>query len=415
MGKIVKYMKNSWLAVLAVFALLMLQAYCDLALPSYTSDIVDVGIGQGGITYTAPIKLREQTYQDVSMFMTSDERKIIEEYYRQDENGEYVLTDNQKETLEKIDSCMGLPLVLVSVFSSEQTSQMPEMDMESMRTMYANGMIAEDQIMKIREMALEKMGDMSDSVISTKAKTAVVEEYKQLGIDTGKIQTDYLWATGLKMLGLSVLMMGAAILTGLLASITAAKIGRDLRNRVYQKVVSFSSAEMDQFSTASLITRSTNDIQQVQMVEGLLLRMVLYAPIIGVGGIMKVVATNTGMGWIIGVAVGVISALVLFLVLVAMPKFKMMQTLVDKVNLISREILTGIPVIRAFSREKYEEKRFDKGNMDLMKTQLFTGRVMNFMMPAMMLIMNGITLEIVWFGGKGIEAGNMQVGQMLAC
>ncbi len=410
MGKIFKYVKESWLAAITIIALLIVQAYCDLQLPQYTSDIVDVGIGQGGIAYAAPEKMRGETYADLELFMTAEEKTVLDGAYVQDTDGNYSLTAKDEETLQNIDSSLGLPMVLLSFLNSGET----EYTIETLRTMAAGGMITEEQILEIREQAVSMMGDMSDSVISARAVQFVQAEYEALGMDTGKIQTRYLTQTGLKMLGLSVLMMAAAILAGLLASVAAARTGRNLRSRVYNKVVAFSSAEMDKFSTASLITRSTNDIQQVQMVIVMLLRMVLYAPIIGIGGVVKVTNTGTGMGWIIGVAVGVISALVLVLVAVAMPKFKKMQTLVDRVNLVSREILTGIPVIRAFSREKFEEKRFDKANTDLMNTQLFTGRVMSFMMPAMMLIMNAISIMIVWFGGKGIDAGTMQVGEMLA-
>ncbi|HKM34716.1 MAG TPA: ABC transporter ATP-binding protein [Lachnospiraceae bacterium] len=410
MGKILKYLKESWLAVLVIIVLLVAQAYCDLQLPQYTSDIVDIGIGKGGIAYAAPEKMQEETYKDLQMFMTEEEKETCREMYEQDADGNYVLIRKDATSLGLIEKNMGLPMVLYASIQSGQT----EYDLKTLREMYSQGMITQEQIGMVREKALEGMGDMSDSIISTRAVQLVQEEYEALGMDTGKIQTDYLIKTGLKMLLLSILMMAAAILTGLIASITAAKVGRSLRNGVFNKVVAFSSVEMDQFSTASLITRSTNDIQQVQMVEGLLLKMVLYAPIIGVGGIVKVAGTNTGMGWIIGVAVGTIMSLVLVLLFVALPKFKKMPILLDRVNLVSREILTGIPVIRAFTREKYEEKRFDKANMDLMSNQLFTGRVMSFMMPVMMLIMNAITIAIVWFGGKGIEAGNMQVGQMLA-
>lgn len=410
MGKIFKYVKESWLAAITIIALLIVQAYCDLQLPQYTSDIVDVGIGQGGIAYAAPEKMRGETYADLELFMTAEEKAVLDGAYVQDTDGNYSLTAKDEETLQNIDSSLGLPMVLLSFLNSGET----EYTIETLRTMAAGGMITEEQILEIREQAVSMMGDMSDSVISARAVQFVQAEYEALDMDTGKIQTRYLTQTGLKMLGLSVLMMAAAILAGLLASVAAARTGRNLRSRVYNKVVAFSSAEMDKFSTASLITRSTNDIQQVQMVIVMLLRMVLYAPIIGIGGVVKVTNTGTGMGWIIGVAVGVISALVLVLVAVAMPKFKKMQTLVDRVNLVSREILTGIPVIRAFSREKFEEKRFDKANTDLMNTQLFTGRVMSFMMPAMMLIMNAISIMIVWFGGKGIDAGTMQVGEMLA-
>lgn len=410
MGKIFRYLKESWGSVLVIVLLLFVQAYCDLQLPQYTSGIVDVGIGQGGIAYAAPEKMRAETYANLQLFMTEEEKAVCDAAYEQAADGSFVLTAKGDARLSEIDSKMGLPMVLLSYLNSEDSAY----DAEALRAMRESGMISEEQILAVREQALAGMGDMSDSLISARAVQFVQAEYEAMGINTGKVQTDYLLKTGLKMLGLSLLMMAAAIFTGLLASRTAAKTGRNLRSRVYNKVVAFSSAEMDKFSTASLITRSTNDIQQVQMVIVMLLRMVLYAPIIGVGGVMKVASTGTGMGWIIGVAVGSIMALVLVLMVVAMPKFKKMQSLVDRVNLVSREILTGIPVIRAFSRETYEEKRFDKANKDLMGTQLFTGRVMNFMMPVMMLIMNGISIMIVWFGGHGIDAGSLQVGEMLA-
>ena len=410
MGKIFKYLKESWAAVLAIILLLFVQAYCDLQLPQYTSGIVDVGIGQGGIAYAVPEKMREETYANLQLFMTEEEKAVCDAAYEQAADGSFILREKKEEKLQELDGKMGLPMVLLSFLESGES----EYDAETLRLMRENGMITEEQIVAVREQALAGMGDMSESMISARAVQFVQAEYKAMGIDTGKVQTNYLLRTGLKMLGLSLLMMAAAILIGLLASRTAARTGRNLRSRVYNKVVSFSSAEMDKFSTASRITRSTNDIQQVQMVIVMLLRMVLYAPIIGVGGVMKVAATGTGMGWIIGVAVGSIMALVLVLMAVAMPKFKKMQSLVDRVNLVSREILTGIPVIRAFSREAYEEKRFDAANKDLMSTQLFTGRVMNFMMPVMMLIMNGISIMIVWFGGHGIDAGSLQVGEMLA-
>ncbi len=410
MGKIFKYLKESWAAVLAIILLLFVQAYCDLQLPQYTSGIVDVGIGQGGIAYAAPEKMREETYANLQLFMTKEEKAVCDAAYEQAADGSFILQEKKEARLQEIDSKMGLPMVLLSFLESGES----EYDVETLRFMRENGMITEEQIVAVREQALAGMGDMSESMVSARAVQFVQAEYEAMGMDTGKVQTNYLLRTGLKMLGLSLLMMAAAILIGLLASRTAARTGRNLRSRVYNKVVSFSSAEMDKFSTASLITRSTNDIQQVQMVIVMLLRMVLYAPIIGVGGVMKVAATGTGMGWIIGVAVGSIMALVLVLMAVAMPKFKKMQSLVDRVNLVSREILTGIPVIRAFSREAYEEKRFDAANKDLMSTQLFTGRVMNFMMPVMMLIMNGISIMIVWFGGHGIDAGSLQVGEMLA-
>lgn len=410
MGKIAKYLAQAWPATLIVFLLLVVQAFCDLRLPQYTSDIVDVGIGQGGIEYAAPEKLREETYEDLSLFMTAEERNTVAGAYRQEEDGTYELVSGDKETCEKIDEAMKLPMVFLSMLNSGQSPY----DLGQIKDMVAAGMVTEEDLLAMREQALAKMGDQSDTIVKGQAVQFVKSEYEAMGMDIGKVQTDFLWKTGFKMLGLSALMLLAAILNGYFASVTAAKIGKNLREKMFARVISFSSEEMDKFSTASLITRCTNDIQQVQMVIVVLLRMVLYAPIIGVGGVIKVVNTGTGMGWIIGVAVGTILALVLILLLVAMPKFKILQSLVDNINLISREILTGVPVIRAFSREHYEEKRFDKANKDLMQTQLFTGRVMNFMMPVMMLIMNAITIMIVWFGGKNIDAGTMQVGSMLA-
>ena len=261
---------------------------------------------------------------------------------------------------------------------------------------------------------MEGLGDTGETVITQRAVQFLQEEYGKLGMDSGKIQRNYLYRTGGRMLIYSVVMMATAILVGFLASRIGAKLGLNLRERVFTKVVSFSHGEMERFSTASLITRSTNDIQQVQMVVVVMLRMVVYAPIIGIGGVVKVLRTRTGMGWIIVVAVAAIMVLVGILMAVAMPRFKKMQTLVDGLNLVSREILTGVPVIRAFSRERFEEERFDRANRDLMQTQLFTNRVMNVMMPAMMLIMNGISIMIVWFGAKGIDMGNLMVGDMLA-
>lgn len=410
MGKIFRYLKESWPSALIILALLVVQAYCDLQLPQYTSNIVDVGIGKGGIAYAAPEKMREETYENLLLFLTAEEKALLEDFYVRDTDGSYVLTTKKEEDLEKIDSKLSLPMLLLSTLQSGEA----QMDIDTLRGMLAGGLMTEEMLLTVREQIAEGMGDMSDSIISARAVQFVQAEYEALGMDSGKVQTSYLMQIGLKMLGLSVVMMAAAILVGLLASKTAARTGRNLRNRIFTKVVSFSNAEIDKFSTASLITRSTNDIQQVQMVVVMLLRMVLYAPIIGIGGIIKVANTGTGMGWIIGVAVGAIMALVLVLLVVTMPKFKMMQTLVDRVNLISREILTGIPVIRAFSRERFEEKRFDKANKDLMSTQLFTSRVMTFMMPAMMLIMNGISVMIIWFGGKGVDLGTIQVGEMLA-
>lgn len=375
MFKIMKYLGEFKASVIAVVFLLILQAYCDLSLPSYTSDIVDVGIEQGGIENAVPEIMRAETLEGICRL--SGEDGLIRENYQLNEDGNYELQTEEPEVIAALDEAMRGAIV----------------------TLYHQG---------------ENQEELSDMMASQMAVMFVKAEYEALGVDLSAIQTGYLLKTGGRMLLMTVLMMAASIAVGFLAARVSAGIGMRLRNRVFRKVVSFSHAEMDQFSTASLITRSTNDIQQVQMVAVMLLRMVCYAPILGVGGIIKVVNTRTGMGWIIVVAVVLILALVGILMKIAMPKFKLMQTLVDRMNLVSREILTGIPVIRAFSREKYEEGRFDKANKELMSTQMFTNRVMTFMMPMMMFIMNGISIAIVWFGSKGIDMGNLQIGDMMA-
>ena len=374
MRKIFGYLKHSKGAVLTVFILLILQAACDLALPKYMSDIVDVGIQQGGIDHAAPEKMRKETWEALQMVMTDDQIRQVSKAYEENEEGVLVRQRAGSQTLEELDG----------IFESAVSAAAPD------------------------------GGGDSASMARQKAVLFVRNEYEALGMDLSGIQTRYLLMSGGKMALLSLLMMAASIGVSFVAARTAAGVSRDLRRKVFGKVVSFSNGEMDRFSTASLITRSTNDIQQVQMVLVMLLRMVLYAPIIGIGGIIRVTRTRTGMSWIIAVAVVVIMGVVLLLMAIAMPRFKMMQKLVDRLNLVSREILTGIPVIRAFGREKHEEERFDAANTSLMRTQLFTNRVMSFMMPVMMLVMNGITVLIVWAGAHGIDMGRLQVGDMMA-
>lgn len=407
MGKLFRNLWRHKGAVLLIVLLLIGQAYCDLSLPSYTSDIVDVGIQQGGIENAVPERMREETFNNIALFLTEEERALAEESYTLAE-GVRELNTSDRQTIEQLDEAFGLPMVILS--SLEESG----MDLSGLSQAMLNSGLTEDAIDGIRQQALESMGDMSDSIISQRAVLFVQSEYEALGMDLGQVQMNYLLTTGAKMLGLTLLMVATAVLSGLLSSRTAAKIGMELRGQVFTRVLSFSNNELNKFSIASLITRSTNDIQQVQMVEVMLLRMVLYAPIIGIGGIIRVAGTRTGLSWIIVVAVVAIFVLVMTLLAVAMPKFKKMQTLVDRLNLVAREILTGLSVIRAFDREKYEEDRFDTANKNLMKTQLFTNRVMNIMMPAMMLIMNCVTVMIIWFGGHGIDAGTMQVGDMIA-
>ena len=409
MFKIFRYLKDSKAMVLSIIVLLVIQAGCDLSLPQYTSDIVDVGIQQGGIERATPEIMRKETYENLTLFMTEEEIQSVEPYYTENSEGNYELNTKDAQVLDEMDQALGMPMLIL-----ESLQESEEYDFGQIRQAFESGMITKDQMLNMRNEAEASFGNMSESIIQQKVNLFVKDEYRALGMDLDAIQMNYLKYKGIQMLGMAIIMTAASILVSLLAAKTAAGIGRTLRQNVFNKVVSFSNAEMDQFSTASLITRSTNDIQQIQMVEVMLLRMVCYAPIIGIGGIVKVLNTKTGMSWIIVVAVAAIMVLVLILMALAMPKFKKMQDLVDRLNLVSREILTGIPVIRAFSREKHEEERFEEANTNLMKTQLFTNRVMTFMMPAMMFIMNGISVLIVWTGAHGIDQGNLQVGDMMA-
>lgn len=408
MGKLIKYLADHKLAVLAILLLLGVQAFCDLSLPSYTSDIVDVGIQQSGIKGAAAEKYTAQTYEALKLFMSEDEITYMDECYEMD--GElYVRKKLSSKELDKLnDTLLTAAGMVYSVETSGQYSVSQLVDG------YRAGLVTKKALSDVAGQVEAAMGDMASSMKSQMAVELVKSEYTLLGYDLNAIQRNYLLITGAKMLAMTLLMVAAAIGVGFIGAKTAAAIGRDLREKLFTKVIGFSNADINKFSTASLITRSTNDVQQVQQVSVMMLRIVLYAPIIGIGGIIKVMGTDTGMGWIIGVAVGAVLSLVLVLMVVAMPKFKKMQSLVDRVNLVSREILTGTMVIRAFSREKHEEERFDKANMELMSTQLFTNRVMSMMMPAMMLIMNAITVLIVWMGAKGIDIGRMQVGDMMA-
>lgn len=429
MIKILKYLEKSWAWIILILALLIVQAYCDLSLPQYTSDIVDTGIQQSGIDSCLPEQIRSSEMDKLTLFLEDSEKDELLSAYTAD-GDVYRLNEIDKDTKASLEELISDPILVVyslenldmSASSGEenmsdegaafmaQLSQLPEGS--TVFDMLAAAPI--EQRIEMKNNMTEKFADYGDSMTSQMSIAYVRSEYEALGIDLDKMQIDYLKTAGGKMIVLSLIMMLTSILCGYLAAKTAAQFGMDIREKVFRKVVSFSNAEMEKFSTASLITRSTNDIQQLQMVIVMLLRMVAYAPILGIGGVIKVINTKTGMGWIIGVSVGAVLALVIILMSVAMPKFKKMQTLVDKLNLVSREILTGLPVIRAFSREKYEEERFDKANTNLMQTQLFTNRVMTFMMPAMMMVMNCVTILIVWCGGLGIDKGTMQVGDMMA-
>jgi len=409
MGKILQYLGRYKAAVLCIILLLMAQAYCDLSLPQYMSDIVDIGIQQGGIAHASPDEMRMVTLENLCMYLDAEGEQVLRDSYTENPEGNFERISMKEEELEALDKLVGMPLATMSAMMEGMG-----LDGEGLRALFESGQVTREQMLELQRQGMEGMEEGDGAMITQKASLAVRSEYEAMGWDLGGYQNRYMARTGAKMLAMAVVMMAASILVGLLAARFSARLGMELRGEMFQNVISFSNREMEQFSTASLITRSTNDIQQVQMVTVILLRMVIYAPIIGAGGIVKVIGTKTGMGWIIGVAVGSIILLVGVLMSVTMPKFKKMQTLVDRLNLVSREILTGIPVIRAFSREAYEEQRFEGANRDLMKTQLFTSRVMSMMMPAMMLIMNCITVLIVWFGSKGVDLGNLQVGDMMA-
>lgn len=412
-----RYVKDKWYAIILIVGLLFLQAYCDLSLPDYTSKIVNIGIQQKGVEDGVPDEIREESMQKLFLFMTDEDKETAEGQYTL-EDGVYHLKDTDTETREKLNSIFGVPMLAVSGFSgdSEETAKMREQMHipEGMDIFTVLTQMPKEQLSQMVSAVREKMGDMPETIITQAATAYVQQEYAGMGKDVDQMQTDYIMFTGLKMLGLALLGMIAAICVTFLSCRLAASMGRNLRNHVYSKVISFSGSELNRFSTASLITRSTNDVQQVQMLITMLFRIILYAPIMGVGGVLKVVKTDSSMTWILGVGVLLIMALVGFLFAVAMPKFKILQTLIDKLNLVTREILTGIPVIRAFSTEKHEEERFERANRDLTKTNLFVNRCMTFMMPAMMLIMNGITVLIVYNGAHAIDAGNMQVGNMMA-
>lgn len=436
MKKLFKYVGLYWRTVLLIFLVLFVQAYCDLSLPSYTSDIVNVGIQQGGIDETIPQAIAEEDIENVLLFVTDKtERQMVKAAYEKDETSynqiAWVLKESvkkSKEEQDKLTKILGIPMLLTEGFSSgnETTRQMeeqikeqleatqPKIKIEDLDMFQILQMMPAEQVQMLIEKMQKQMSDMPDMIVEQAAVSYVKTAYLNLGMDVDKIQIQYILTTGGKMIALAFLGMMASVLVGFLASKAAAATGRDLRGQVFRKVVGFSNNEFDQFSTASLITRSTNDIQQIQLLMVMLLRVVLYAPIMAIGGIYKVFHTNVSMSWIIGLAVVLIGLVVLTLFAVAMPKFKIMQKLVDRLNLVTREILTGLPVIRAFSTEKHEEERFDVANRDLTKTNLFVNRAMTFMMPVMMVIMNGISVLIMWVGANGINDGQMQVGDMMA-
>lgn len=486
--KIFKHLGKYWYAVIVVLGLLFVQARSELSLPGLTSDIVDVGIQQGGLEYSTPTKIRQTTLQGIELFMTEEEKATIAENYQLKTmtiDGEkvevYQLKLKDGMTEAKLAKIFDLPMMMLASSQSKESANGSEAKVimdevasfsqegekaqelganaaslgEQAKAASAEAMAATDptiaaekasvaqalakeaqekgaeaqkiaaeldtkmaalpaKVKAAREATIEGLGDLGTDSMKTVGIQLTLAEYKALDMDIQKIQTDYMLKTGSKMLGLTLVAAVTAIIVGLIASLVAAAVGRNLRVGQYEKTLQFSNTEMDKFSPASLITRNTNDIQQMQMAIVMIMRIVLYAPILGIGGIYEVYKTGTGMGWILGIAVSAVMLLVGTLLIFTMPKFKALQNLVDRVNLVSREIITGLPVIRAFSREKHEEKRFDGANTDLMKTQLFVNRAMSIMMPMMMLMMNGISVLIVWVGGHNMDMGQLQVGDMMA-
>lgn len=432
MGKLFKYLKTYWKMAFVILLVLLVQVYCDLSLPSYTSDIVNVGIQQAGVDDKIPEAISEEEMEKVLLFVQADDRQTVLDAYEKDENTYnqtvYVLKKNiqdNEEKTEELEEILSVPMMMTAGFEqgSDTTAKIEEqlranipaeMLPKDATVFDILKMLPEEQLSQMTDKMKDQMDDMPDTIIEQAGISYIKTAYEDLGMDMNQIQFHYLFVTGGKMLALALLGMLASVLVGLLASRVGASTGRDLRGRVFRKVVGFSNNEFDQFSTASLITRSTNDIQQIQMLIVMLLRIVLYAPLIAIGGIYKVFQTNVSMSWIIALAAILIVLVVSVLFIVAMPKFKIMQQLVDKLNLVTREILTGLSVIRAFSTEKHEEERFDKANRDLTKTNLFVNRAMTFMMPVMMVVMNAISVLIVWTGAHGINDGQMQVGDMMA-
>lgn len=462
MSKIFKNMIPYWKSILIVIALLFVQAWCDLSLPAYTSDIIDVGIQNSGVEHVVPKAILAEEFETAKLLMTEEESELWESIY--DKDGEaYSLNVTDGELLNELDEKLVLPLIMnyqmsamdEAAFKKGIAAQtgMDEAALEAMsvedigksmgaeletfekeiededgnkviancvdmrqllKAMETAGMMNKDQILSMRETMSDTIDTMGSSLVKSMGVAYAVSCDKAAGIDVNQVQKTYLWTEGMKMVGMALLMGVATVLVGFFGARVGAGIGMNLRGSIFKKVVGFSSAEMDQFSTASLITRSTNDIQQIQMVSAMLIRMIAYAPILGIGGIIKVIETGAGMGWIIVLALVVIMGYVSVLMAITMPKFKLMQKLVDGINLVAREILTGLSVIRAFGREAKEEERFDTANKDLTKTMLFTNRVMTFMMPGMMMIMNVLTIGIVWVGAHKIDEGTMQVGAMTA-
>lgn len=434
--RIIRYLKGHIGALVLIIALLVVQAFADLSLPRYTSDLVDVGIQQGGIDRPSPSEFTADTFEAVCMLASPDEEGVMRSSYDEVSDGSYAINKKGLDNRDELDEALAKPFAEVHFARSESAQQRDgsvegedasvgkqrvsdaqgegSYDFDALLDAYRANAVSKEEVSALVAQAESALAGIDDSIIEQQAIAAAKAEYEKLGYDMGSLQMSYLFSIGAKMLGVAAVMMLASIAVGFLASRTAAKVARGLRERLFARVLAFSDAEVQAFSAASLITRGTNDIQQIQMVLVVLLRMVLYAPILAVGGMFMVSSTNFSMSWIIALAVAAIFVVIFILMAVAMPKFKIMQKLIDRVNLVSREMLNGISVIRAFGRQSFEEDRFDEANVALMKTQLFTNRAMTFMMPMMMLIMNAVSVLIVWVGGFSIDSGAIQTGDMIA-
>ena len=434
MFKLTKYLKPFIASITIVIVLLFIQAISELSLPDYMSNIVNVGIQQGGIENSVPEVIRESEFEKLSIFMDGSDYNFVKENYKiinkedlsEKELDKYInkypglenetlleINTKDEDTLEKINSLLSKPELIISGLESGEFNEKMNLP-EGADPFEMLSMLPKENLNSIIENVNSQFDEMPESMLEQAAVSFVKNEYSEIGINTDKLQTNYIILAGIKMLGIALISMLAAVIVGLISSRIAAGLSKNLRRDVFKKVTTFSNAEFDKFSTASLITRSTNDIQQIQMLMVLLFRIVFYAPILGIGGVLKVLKTDTNMTWVIGLGVVLILILVGTLFSLAMPKFKSVQKLVDKVNLVTRESLIGMLVIRAFSTEKYEEEKFDKANKDLTKTNLFVNRLMSSMMPAMMFIMNGLTILIVWVGSHQVDLGTMQVGDMMA-
>lgn len=418
MIKLMKYLKKSAGYVVLIIALLFLQAYCDLSLPDYTSRIVNVGIQQNGIEDSVPDKIRKTSMESLKLFMDEKDQEIVDSYYEEDGENLVLIKNISSSDRDKLGPILAEPMmVLTSVSSGSDEMQAAFAKMgvpEGADPLEVLAQMPQEARKSITDKFEEKIKDMPESIVTQAGVAYVKTEYEAIGEDVDAMQMHYIKVAGVRMLGMALVTMLCAICVVFLSARVAAALGHDLRNAVYRKVITFSSREYHKFSTASLITRCTNDVQQVQQVMAMLFRIVLYAPILGLGGVIRVLNTDASMTWILGVAVVLILAVIFVLFQVAMPKFTVLQTLVDKLNLVTREILTGIPVIRAFSREKHEEERFEEANARLTKTNLFVNRCMTFMMPTMMLIMNGVSVLIIYSGAYAVDGGTMQVGNVMA-